>query len=117
MKKAWLIAVLIALVLFGFTCGFLVGRNHNSKALTLSQNTITQPMATAPESKKININTATAQELTLLPGVGKTLAQRIIEYRELYGPFKRIEDLGNVNGIGQAKLEGLLKYITVGGGL
>ncbi len=117
MKKAWLVRILITLVLCGFTCGFLVGRNDNSNAVTVSQNVATQPETTAPESRKVNINTATAEELTLLPGIGKALAQRITEHRELYGPFKRIEDLGNVDGIGQKKLEGLLEYITVGGGL
>jgi competence protein ComEA len=48
----------------------------------------------------ININTASAEELDTLPGVGPTIAQKIIEYRELNGPFLSIEDITNVPGIG-----------------
>ena len=61
----------------------------------------------------ININTATASELDLLPGLGPSLAQNIIEHRQTYGPFTTIEDLINVSGIGYVKLEGLRDLITV----
>lgn len=117
MKKAGFASVLVALVLFGFTCGFLIGRNFNHAPLAVSQTTATQPETTAPGNSKVNINTATAEELTLLPGVGKALAERIIEYRTKNGPFRRIDELGNVNGIGSKKLEGLWEYITVGGAI
>ena len=62
---------------------------------------------------KININKATISELTNLPGVGESLAKRIIEYREENGKFKSIEDLKNVSGIGEKKYESLLEYITI----
>ena len=117
MKKARLGLLLAALVLCGFTCGILLGRNFNRTPLTVSQSAQTQPTATEPKSKKVNINTATAEELTLLPGIGQALAQKIVEYRSVNGPFRHIEDLGNVSGIGQKKLQGLFEYITVGGGL
>lgn len=117
MKKAGFVSVLVALVLCGFTCGFLLGRNFNRTDLTVSSTAATQPAVTSTESKKVNINTATVEELTLLPGIGKSLAQRIVEYRTENGPFRRIEDLGNVSGIGQKKLEGLWEYIAVGGAL
>ncbi len=61
----------------------------------------------------ININTASASELDLLPGIGPSLAQKIIEHRETYGPFITIDDLINVSGIGPAKLEDLRHLITV----
>jgi competence protein ComEA len=61
----------------------------------------------------ININTATAAELDLLPGIGPSLAQSIIEHREAYGPFTSPDDLINVSGIGPVKLEGLREWITV----
>lgn len=61
----------------------------------------------------VNINTASAPELDLLPGIGPSLAQKIIEHRETYGPFTSIDDLINVSGIGPVKLEDLRDLITV----
>lgn len=62
---------------------------------------------------KININTAGPEELDTLPGIGPSLAQRIIEYREQHGPFRTIEDLQNVPGIGSKRWENLKDLITV----
>lgn len=66
-----------------------------------------------PEGK-ININTAPAEVLTLLSGIGETLSQRIVEYRETIGPFQSIDELINVKGIGNAKIEKIKNYISVG---
>lgn len=63
-------------------------------------------------TNKININTATKEELMKLPGVGEKTAEQIIKHREIYGKFNRIEDLMNVKGIGQKKFEKLKNYIT-----
>src|SRR5438270_4517312 len=49
----------------------------------------------------VNINTASATEMTTLPGVGAKTAARIIEYRQKNGPFKKVEELMNVRGIGE----------------
>ncbi len=62
----------------------------------------------------ININTASAQELEALPGIGPALAQSIVGYRNEHGPFQSIEDLKNVPGIGDARFERLKGLITVG---
>lgn len=64
-------------------------------------------------TKKININTATIAELCTLSGVGESLANKIIKYREENGKFKTIEDLKNVNGIGDKKYESLKDYVCV----
>ncbi|MBC7319612.1 ComEA family DNA-binding protein [bacterium] len=64
-------------------------------------------------SKKININTATAEELEELPGIGPTLANRIVSYREKNGPFKSIEDLMKVSGIGEKRFESIKDLIVV----
>jgi competence protein ComEA len=62
---------------------------------------------------KIDINAASAAELELLPGIGPSLAQKIIEYRERYGPFTKPEDLLRVSGIGPAKLQAIYDLIVV----
>ncbi len=64
--------------------------------------------------QKININTATAQQLMELKGVGEKLAQRIIEYRTQNGPFAAVEDLTKVNGIGPKILADNASVLTVG---
>ena len=68
--------------------------------------------ASAAEGK-ININTASREELMKIPGVGEVRAQRIIEYREQSGPFETIEDLMKVSGIKNASFEKMREYITV----
>ena len=62
----------------------------------------------------VNINTADADALMSLPGIGEVKAAAIIAYRETYGPFTSIEALLNVKGIGQSTLEGLREHITLG---
>lgn len=64
-------------------------------------------------SEVVNINKADIEDLLKLPGVGESLAQRIINYREENGKFKNIEDLKNVSGIGEKKFESLKEYIVV----
>jgi competence protein ComEA len=72
-------------------------------------------LAAAPApSEKVNINAATADQLTALPGIGPSYAQRIVEYREKNGPFKKVEDLLNVTGIGEKTFEKIKDRITVG---
>ncbi len=73
--------------------------------------TPTQP-ATAG---KVNINTADLATLMTLEGIGETYAQRIIDYRNVYGPFSSIADITNVPGIGAKRFEAIMDQITVGG--
>ena len=61
----------------------------------------------------VNINTADLQTLTTLPGIGETLAQRIIDYREKNGDFVSVAELTKVDGIGEKKFAALAAYITV----
>ena len=69
----------------------------------------TKPALTTP----ININTAAAGELDNLPGVGAKTAERIVEYRQKNGPFKKIEELMNVRGVGEKNFLKLKDHITV----
>lgn len=61
----------------------------------------------------ININTATLDELETLPGIGPALGQRILDYREQHGPFRSVDDLLNVSGIGEKRLADLRPKVTV----
>ncbi len=71
------------------------------------------PASAKPGSGKVNINSASAQDLDGLPGIGPTLAGRIIEYRTSHGAFARIEDLNEVSGIGDKKYADIKDLITV----
>jgi competence protein ComEA len=64
---------------------------------------------------KVNVNTATAEQLQLLPRVGPSLAKRIIEFREANGPFKAPEELVRVKGIGEKSFARLKPYVSVEG--
>ena len=81
----------------------------------------TSPFEVLPDSNPsgdsaslININTATAEQLDTLPGIGPTTAQKIIDYREANGPFEQIEQIMNVAGIGPATFDRIRDLITVG---
>ena len=67
------------------------------------------PAAAAP----VDVNTADETDLTAVPGIGKSLARRIIEFREKNGPFTRVDDLLKVRGIGEKSIEKLRPYVTV----
>ena len=73
--------------------------------------------ATGKEKKKpgrpVNLNAATVAELAELPGVGETLARRIVRHREKSGKFRRVEELLVIRGISPKKLQALRPYVTV----
>ena len=65
------------------------------------------------EKKLVSINSAGIEELTTLPGIGKTTAQKIIDYRQEKGSFLSLEELMNVKGIGKSKYEKIKGSITL----
>ena len=125
-KVSVLLAVVTALFV-GFTLGLFVGRNSGSGTVTLA---VPAQMQTAPTAAAtaaaetvptetvrfpVNINTADADTLTALPGIGRVLAERIVAYRRQNGPFRAVEEIMKVEGIGEKKAEAILDLITVGG--
>ncbi|HHV74031.1 MAG TPA: ComEA family DNA-binding protein [Thermoanaerobacterium sp.] len=81
-----------------------IGENYASNDKSSSSNAT---------NGKININTATKEELDTLPGIGEVTAQRIIDFREQHGNFQRIEDIMNVSRIGPKLFEQIKDKITV----
>jgi competence protein ComEA len=67
-----------------------------------------------PPAKPVNINTATSEELQLVPGIGPATAQKILQMRKSYGPFKGVDDLLAIRGLGEKRLDKMRKYLTVG---
>jgi len=63
---------------------------------------------------KVNINTASVEQLQTLPGVGQKLAARIVEYRQKSGSFKSTQELMNVKGLGEKNFEKLQGFLSVG---
>lgn len=121
-KKISFVLLLSVTTLFlSIVIGILIYRvsdTGNRRISTYDQITLQQTeerLKTPETSGKININIATYDELLLLPGIGPTLAERIIERRNNHGEFTEVDELLEINGIGPAKLDGIKDYITVGG--
>jgi len=105
------LSLLLALILSASGCA---KRAHDQLAARSSDRS-RSPSASSnqDQSRKININTAPAGELESLPGIGKALAARIIEQREKYGPFRRVEHLIIVRGISDKRFRALRELVTV----
>jgi competence protein ComEA len=71
------------------------------------------PPGSGSPAQPVNLNTATLDQLESLPGIGPALGQRIIDYRTQHGPFASVDDLVDVSGIGEKRLEDLRPLVTV----
>jgi len=75
-----------------------------------------QGKAAQPQKATIDINKATANDFQKLPGIGPSLAKQIVAYREKHGPFRRVEDLMVIRGIGFKKWKQIRPYVRVDDG-
>jgi len=108
-------AVGLTALTLALTLGYHVGTARRAPAVTVRAESLARPPVeeTLRSVERVNLNTATAEELTALHGVGEALAARIVAYREEHGPFRRVEEITRVNGIGQAILENNWSILTV----
>jgi competence protein ComEA len=131
MKKATIAVLAVTALFIAFTAGFFTARltvSGNKPVITVSNTAksaqtpvpsaaartptpVPEPSVPAPHS--VNINTASAEELQRLPGIGPGLAEKIIAYREKHGAFGKPEDIMEVSGIGTGIFEAVEDYITV----
>lgn len=130
-KQPFPILVTITCLFLAFTLGLWIGRNSASENIRIAglpdtplhagKPPVSTDLNSQPAEKTvsfpININSATETELMELPGIGEALAQRILSYKRQNGAFSAPEELLNVSGIGQAKLEAIWDLITTGGNL
>jgi len=122
-SKLEAVIALAAALALAFTAGWFLRGSRTAQPLTVeSQRTLTvtvtaYPSPTPdPEIVRLNINTATKEELMTLPGIGEKRAADIVADRARNGPFRIPEDITRINGIGEDTLAGLLDYITVSSG-
>lgn len=141
MKNRSVCILLVITALFvGISIGFSIGRNANTSPVELSvlsnmsqtapavpasksassvaDPTVAEtaaPETTTPPVYPVDVNSADLDALMTLPGIGPVLAQRILDYRTVNGPFRSLEELANVKGIGAKRLEAIWDYAIVGG--
>lgn len=115
-KEADLSQVNLAYVLQDGQKIYIPNKNEKISAYTsenMGDNIEQNNTTTKKEGAKVNINTAGVEELDQLPGIGPAIAQRIIDYRNEHGEFKKVEDIQEVKGIGDAKFSEIKDSITV----
>ena len=136
MKKAVFVLLIATLIFVAFVSGVYVGRNFwnnsvrphvpsdpsTSSSSPTNDSTPDPTLSTSPTDPTvktteplfpININTATVEQLDLLPDIGPVKAKAIVDYRAEFGPFTCVEDLLYVDGIGEKTLAKIKPYITV----
>ncbi len=126
MKKEKQIALLAVITILAFVAligmylfdsarmNFYINSPSNSSAeSTLSEMNSAESSEPSKQIEPININAARDIDFIALPGIGEVLAERIVAYRDEYGAFESIDDLLNVDGIYQSKLDSIREYIIL----
>ena len=117
MKKQQWILLGVTAVFLCLIIGIFVGRNLTGAYIpvnkVISTDTTDTNNTTQPQDGRIDLNTATLQQLQLIPGVGEVIAQRILDYRTEQGGFHAVEELLHVSGIGEKKFEQMKQYVKI----
>ena len=131
LKRIELAALILVIAAAAFTSGYMIGKDNVNIEISMSErgtepspidsfDTVGEVQSSAPETRAmpesaglLDINSATAEDLELLPGIGPVLAARVVEYREAYGGFKDKSDIKNVEGIGESIYGDIEPFITV----
>ncbi|MEO0128943.1 MAG: helix-hairpin-helix domain-containing protein [candidate division WOR-3 bacterium] len=102
-KEFIIISVLISILLIINILNYAVWQSNKK----------TYSLIIEEEMRQISINIASEEQLAMLPGIGPALAQRIVEFREKNGEFKKIEDIKKVKGVGEKLFEKIKSYIKL----
>lgn len=113
MKKGGVLILVVVTLSVGILLGFFLARNSASGVVLLS------PAVEASDTQEalsygLDINKASVSQLTELPGIGETLAGRIVAYRDENGAFTSVEDLLAIDGIGKKTVEQIKHLVKVG---
>ncbi|MEK6321186.1 MAG: helix-hairpin-helix domain-containing protein [Acidobacteriota bacterium] len=107
------ISFLLATVAFA-SCGRSIRvSNTNSAAPAANRTALTSTIESGRQQPRLNLNTATAEELMTLPGIGEVMAKRIIDYRERHGRFRRAEEIIIIEGFSERKYRAIAEMICV----
>ena len=113
-RRIRLAAYGVAIALVFLCIGYFLGRGQQMGTFTIYSDPSglaavnskpTPTVGQAAVGELVNINTATEEQLQVLPGVGPAMAERIVSFREQYGPFISLEDMLHVSGIGEKTIE------------
>lgn len=114
------VIVPIVIVAAALAVGLLIDRLHEDhftveRLRPGEKNDYASAVTEDPEKAEyaVDINSATVKELTTLDGIGESLAERIVKYREEHGAFLSVEELLNVSGIGESKLDAIRDMVCV----
>jgi len=121
LKKFIALSMIAASLLFlGFAGGYLLGEDRGGLVPSVPTQSIPEgTLAREPVDEsvsaefRVNLNTATAEELQKIPGIGPTIAERILAYRTKQGGFRTVSELLAVSGIGEKSLERLEPYLYI----
>jgi competence protein ComEA len=110
MKRSTILVAFLALTLSSCKPHRDVANINSSQTQTVEQSSSSQ---SEPKKLSVNLNTATAEELKELPGIGEVMARRVIDYRERHGRFRRAEEIIIVEGFSEKKYRAIAEMICV----